>query len=52
MAKKISNTTSTLQLNFDNLENRVFPTLSAIQGGRKQNAVINKNKAAKKNEDK
>jgi len=40
----------TLQLNFDNLENRVFPTLSAIGGGRKQNAVINKNKAAKKNE--
>ena len=41
----------TLQLNFDNLENRVFPTLSAIDGGRKQNAAINKNKAAKNNED-
>lgn len=39
------------QLNKDSLENRVFPTLSAVEGGRKQNEALKKleaDKAAKK----
>jgi hypothetical protein len=39
------------QLNQDSLENRVFPTLSAVEGGRKQNEALKKidaDKAAKK----
>jgi len=39
------------QLNKDSLENRVFPTLSAVEGGRKQNEALKKidaDKAEKK----
>lgn len=35
------------QLNKDSLENRVFPTLSAVEGGRKQNEALKKQAAEK-----